>query len=270
MDERFLHIGAALLIFIVLAGLFAPAANRTDPFLPPCAAHPLGADDAGHDILSDVLRGTRTSLLVGLVVGLAGAGLGILIGGLAGSVIALDAPLMRLVDLFLVVPRLPLIIFLSLFLRPSVWNVILLLALLSWPTTARAVRPAVKKLSQAEFVIATRSLGGSRWYILRRHILPHLFELFAAQVVLEARVGVLAEAGLGFLGIEDPTTKSWGMMLAYAFNHQATFVSGAWKWTVVPPAVGLTLFLLALSMIASGLEPAFNPRTAGARAAASR
>ena len=167
---------------------------------------------------------------------------------------------MRLVDFLLVIPRLPLMIFLALFLKPSFWNVVLILSVFGWTTTARAIRPMVKSLRQTEFVIAARALGSSELHILFRHILPHLYSIFAVQFVLEARLAVAAEAGLGFLGLEDPTTKSWGLMLAHAFNHEATFVTNAWTWTVLPPAIVLTFFILSLSLIAVGLESVFNPK----------
>ncbi len=162
--------------------------------------------------------------------------------------------------MLIVIPRLPLIIFLSLFLKPSLWNVILILSLFGWPMTARTVRPLVKRLRHAEFVAAARSIGAGDWYILRRHIFPQLYSIFAVQFVLEARQAVMAEAGLGFLGLEDPTTKSWGMTLSYGFNNPATFLSDVWQWTVLAPAIILTLFILSLSLIAVGLESSFNPK----------
>ncbi len=262
--RHFTRIGFVLLSAITLGCLLGPwmyrPAHESPPFLAPVSDHLLGTDDLGRDVLSGVLIGGRTSLFVGLVVGLITTVLGTVVGAIAGYARLLDAPLMRLVDLMLVIPRLPLLIFLSLLLKPSIWNVIILLSIFGWPMTARSVRPLIKSLSQTDFVTAARSLGGSHGYIFRRHLLPHLSSLFAAQFILEARYGVMAESGLGFLGLEDPTTKSWGMMLAYAFNHQATFVSDAWQWTVLPPAIALSLFLLSLSLIATGTEAVFNPR----------
>lgn len=264
--DHFIRIGTTLFLLIALACLVGPLVYphslslRGAPFQPPSWTHPLGTDDLGSDELAGIMLGGRASLFVGVTVGLAATIIGTVVGALAGFIRSLDAPLMRLVDLLLVIPRLPLLIFLSLLLKPSMWNVVVLLSVFGWPMAARSVRPLVKSLARADFVTAAHSLGGGRWYILRRHILPQLYALFAAQCVLEARHGVMAESGLGFLGLEDPATKSWGMMLAYAFNHQATFVSDAWKWTVLPPAIALTIFTLALSLIAAGLESDFNPR----------
>ncbi|HEX4951490.1 MAG TPA: ABC transporter permease [Blastocatellia bacterium] len=260
------RIGIALFLLIALCCLFGPLvhplATRAEPFLAPSWQHPFGTDDLGQDVLAGILIGGRTSLFVGLIVGLVTTVVGVVVGGLAGYHKSLDVVLMRLVDLLLVIPRLPLLIFLSLLLKPSVWNVIVLLSVFGWPMTARSVRPLVKALAQADFVTAARSLGGGHSYIFRRHLLPQLSSLFVVQFVLEARYGVMAESGLGFLGLEDPTTKSWGMMLAYAFNHQATFVSDVWRWTVLPPALALTAFLLSLSLMAAGMEGAMNPRIA--------
>lgn len=262
--QLFIRIGIVLLTLITLACLLGPLfyapAVRTEPFLEPAWQHPFGTDDLGQDVLFGILLGGRTSLFVGAVVGIVTTVAGTVLGGVAGYYKSLDVPLMRFVDLLLVIPRLPLLIFLSLLLKPSVWNVIVLLSVFGWPMTARSVRPLVKSLANADFVIAARSIGGGHWYIFRRHLLPQLSSLFVAQLILEARYGVMAESGLGFLGLEDLTTKSWGMMLAYAFNHPATFVSEVWRWTVLPPALALTLFLLSLSLMGAGLESAFNPR----------
>ena len=266
MSTRFIKIGITLLMVIACASLLAPLIRphalliRGGPFTPPSWSYPMGTDDVGHDVFADVLYGGRTSLSVGLVVGVLTTVIGLLVGSLAGYVARLDAPLMRAVDMLMVIPRLPLIIFLSLFLQPSLWNVILILSIFGWPLTARTVRPLVKSLRNREFVAAARSIGANDWYVLRRHIFPQLYSIVAVQLVLETRLAVLAEAGLGFLGLEDPATKSWGMMLSYAFNHEATFLSDAWQWTVLPAAIALTLFVLSLSLIAVGLESYFNPR----------
>lgn len=263
---HFTRIGLALLLVMALLCIVGPlvyphpAGARTEPFLSPSWSHPFGTDDLGQDVLAGILTGGRTSLLVGLVVGLITTTAGTIVGGLSGYLRSLDAPLMRLTDLLLVIPRLPLLIFLSLLLKPSIWNVIMLLCVFGWPLTARSVRPLVKAIAQADYITAARSLGGGRWYVFRRHVLPQLSSLFVVQLVLEARYGVMAESGLGFLGLEDLTTKSWGMMLAFAFNHQATFVSDVWRWTVLPPALALTLFLLSLSLLATGGEAVFNPK----------
>lgn len=262
--NRFVKIGLIVLGIIAAAGLIEPfvfsVGGLDSPFLAPSARHISGTDDLGHDILREILKGSRTSILIGIIVGSASALFGVLVGATAGFFDFLDAPLMRLVDFLLVIPRLPLIIFLALFLKPSFWNVVVILSLFGWTTTARAIRPLVKNLRQTEFVLAARTLGTSETLILFRHILPHLYSLFAVQFVLEARQAILAEAGLGFLGLEDPTTKSWGLMLSHAFNHEATFVTNAWTWTVLPPALMLMFFILALSLIALGMETIFNPK----------
>jgi ABC-type dipeptide/oligopeptide/nickel transport system permease subunit len=265
-EHRFIIIGGVIFGLIAGASLLAPLlslqqmASRARPFAPPSWLHPLGADDVGRDVLSQILYGGRTSLLVGVAVGAMTATVGLVIGGLAGYSRWLETPLMRAVDMLLVIPRLPLIIFLSLFLKPSLGNVILILSLFGWPVTARAVRPIVKSLRHTEFVIAAQGMGAGHGYVFRCHILPQVYSIFAVQFILEVRHAIMAEAGLGFLGLEDPTTRSWGMMLSYAFNHEATFLSDAWQWTVLPPAVVLTLFILSLSLIGIGLESAFNPR----------
>jgi len=253
--------GLTLILVVVIATAFAPSEPvRGLPFQPPGMGHLLGTDDVGHDVLAEVQRGGRVSLIVGLAVGLSTIVLGSVIGGLAGIVQRLDAPLMGMVDFFLVIPRLPLVILVSLYLRPGVTNVILLLSLLGWPSVARTIRPLVRGIAQAEFVLAARSWGAGPLYLLRRHVLPQCRGVLLAQSVFEARYGVMAEAGLGFLGLEEPTTKSWGMMMAYAFGHPATFVSPVWKWTVIPPALALVALTLGLGLVGLGLETRLDPR----------
>ena len=264
MNNHFVKIGLLILCVITFASLselFVNSSNPLDaPFLAPSKIHLLGTDDLGHDVLREVLQGGRASIVIGLIVGFTSALIGVVVGAVAGFVRRLDAVLMRTVDFLLVIPRLPLIIFLALFLKPGFWNVVVILSLFGWTTTARAVRPLVVSLRQTEFVLAARTLGSSDFQILFRHIMPHLYSIFAVQFVTEARQAIIAEAGLGFLGLEDPTTKSWGLMLAHAFNHEATFVSNAWTWTVLPPAILLMFFTLALSLITLGMEAVFNPK----------
>jgi len=253
--------GLAIVALIVTAALLPSGqSDGNPPFQPPDTSHLLGTDDLGHDMLVEVQRGARVSLAVGLAVGLSTIVLGSLVGGMAGIARSLDGPLMGMVDFFLIVPRLPLVILVSLYLRPSVVNAIVLLSLLGWPAVARTMRPLVRGLAQAEFVEVVRSWGAGPAYLLRRHILPQCRGVLLAQCILEARYGVIAEAGLGFLGLEEPTTKSWGMMMAYAFAHPATFVSDAWTWTVVPPALALVALIVGLSLIGTGLESRFDPR----------
>lgn len=264
LNDNFIKTGLLILGLIALGGLaepfFPPSQKLFPPFLAPSSAHLLGTDDLGHDVLRDVLQGSRTSLAVGLIVGLVSALIGISVGALAGYSHFWDGVLMRIVDFLLVIPRLPLMIFLAIFLKPSFWNVVVILSIFGWTSTARAVRPLVKSLKEMDFIVAAKVGGGTDFHILFRHILPHLYSIFAVQFVLEARQAVLAEAGLGFLGLEDPTTKSWGLMLSHAFNHDATFTTDAWWWTVLPPTFFLMAFTLSLSLLAVGLETVFNPK----------
>jgi len=264
LENRYVKIGLIILGLIAFGGIIEsllPTAEKLyPPFLSPSTLHFFGTDDLGHDVLRDVLTGSQTSLLVGLIVGLVSALVGVLAGAIAGYSEFWDKILMRIVDLFLVIPRLPLLIFLAILLKPSFWNVVIILSLFGWTSTARSVRPLVKGFKKMEFVLAAKSVGCNDLQILIRHILPHLYSIFAVQFVIEARQAVLAEAGLGFLGLEDPTTKSWGIMLSHAFNHDATFTTDAWMWTVLPPTFFLMAFTLALSLLAVGLETVFNPK----------
>lgn len=264
LRNRFVSAGTIILAAVTVAGFLGPVLfggqKLFAPFSPPDSQNFLGTDDLGHDVLRDLLSGSLTSLAVGAVVGLASTLIGVGVGALAGFSHFWDRILMRIVDFLLVIPRLPVVIFLAIYLKPSLINVIVILALFGWTSTARAVRPLVAGMRESDFVLAARAIGCSDARIVLRHIVPHLYSVAAVQFVLEARQAVLAEAGLGFLGLEDPTSKSWGLMLSHAFNHDATFTTDAWKWTVVPPTLFLMAFTLGLSLIAVGFETVFNPK----------
>ena len=231
-----------------------------NPYTPPCRSHLLGTDDVGHDVLTLLLLGSGTSLLVGFLT----ASLAVSIG-LALSLLCyfdrLDSIIARVSDFFLVIPRLPMLIVLSALLKPNVLVVVLILVFFGWPFTTRVLRPVVRQVRSESFVELLRSDGFSSSYIIVKHIAPHLTPLIIAQFVLEARHAVIAEAGIGFLGFEQPTTISLGVMLYHAFMNQYTFASNVWLWTVLPPALTLALLSLAFTLIGMDIEDKYKPWT---------
>jgi peptide/nickel transport system permease protein len=250
---------------LALAGfLIAPPRAEHPPFTPPGYGHPLGTDDAGYDVLALLARGGRTTLGVGLVAGTLATAAGVIIGASAGYWQRVDSPLMRLVDLVLAFPRLPLLILLSLFLRPTPLNAVAVLVLFGWAVVARTVRPAVAAVRAADYVLASRALGARDAYILGRHVLPQLTALLLTQLVLEIRFALVAESGLAFLGLTDPSVPSWGLMLAHAFNHPQTFTGPYWQWVALPPALSLVLVVLGLTLWMLGelqfADPRLTPR----------
>lgn len=253
---------AALLLLALFPGQFAPhdpTESIARPFLPPSREHPLGANDIGQDILSELIWGTRASLLTGLIVSIVSVAIGTAAGLISGYFTnTLSGLLLILIDLVLVLPFLPLVILLGAYLGASQRNVILILILVSWAIPARLIRSRVLTLIDIPYVEAARAMGSGDWRILRRHIWPAVRTIALVQLVMLTASAILAEASLSFLGLGDPSTKSWGTMLYFA---QASGVSlgQTWKWWVVPTGLMITLTVLSLVLLGYWLERRLEP-----------
>lgn len=240
---------------------YDPHAFSGQPLERPGRAHPLGTNDVGHDVLSELIYGTRISLAVALAAGLGTVTLGTLIGGVAGYLGGWpDRLLMRLVDGMMSLPRLPLLILLVAFLGAGLPQTVLGISILFWPTTARVIRAQVQSIRERGYVRMARLFGGGHPYIFIRHILPQIGPLVAHGLVVSAGHAVAMEAGLAFLGLGDPTAKSWGLMIRFALNFPGIFLTDRWAWWVLPPALCITLLVLGLTFLGIGLEQRFNPR----------
>ncbi len=233
---------------------YDPTRITARPLSTPSPEHVLGTNDIGQDLFSELIWGTRISLTTGLgVAGLAvtfGTVVGILagyFGGWGGAV------LMRVADLVLVLPFLPLVILLSAYLGPSQRNVMWVLTLVSWAGPARLVRAQVLTLLHAPYVEAARALGSSHLRLMSTHIWPGVRGIALAQLVLVASMSILAEASLSFLGLGDPSAKSWGAMLYFA-RASGAFLGPSWQWWVLPTGVMIALSVLSLVLISVGLE----------------
>ena len=256
-------VGLALLLALVLAALAADRIAPGDPFAlsrdvlsPPSGAHLFGTDELGRDLFRAVLHGTRASLLVGIVsIGLATA-IGIVVGGVAGYAGGLvDDGLMRLTELFQVVPRFFLALITVALLGSSIWLIVLLLGLTYWPGTARLLRSQVLTLRDREHVVAARAIGVHEGAILARHVLPGALPPVITQAALQVGGAILVEAGLSFLGLGDRNVISWGGLL----NDAQQFVRQA-PWMSAFPGLAITLTVLALNLVADGLNEVWNPR----------
>ena len=260
-------LGAAALGLFLLVALAAPLLAPYDPHAfsgrpleHPGAAHPLGTNDAGQDILSELIYGARISLAVGLGAALGTVALGLLVGAVAGYAGGpLDTLLMRLVDVMLTLPRLPLLILLAAFLGSGLAQTMTIISLLFWPATARAIRAQVQSVRQRGYVKMARNFGGGAGYVLRRHILPAVAPLIAFGLVAAAGRAVAMEAGLAFLGLGDPTAKSWGLMMRFALNLPGLLLTDRWLWWLLPPGLCITLLILALTYLGMGLERRLHP-----------
>jgi peptide/nickel transport system permease protein len=257
---------AALILLALFPGAVAPY-DPTETVGPPLARpsrqHLLGTNDIGQDLLSELIWGTRASLMVGLVVGSLAVVMGTMVGTVAAySSGATGGLLMRLTDLVLVLPFLPLVILLSAYLGPSQRNVILVLVVVSWAGAARLTRARVLTILNEQYIEAARSVGCTSLRMLVVHIWPGVRLIAVVQLLLIASASILAEASLSFLGLGDPSTKSWGSMLYFA-RASGAFFGDAWRWWVLPAGLMITLTVLSLALIGFTAEDALEPGLRG-------
>ena len=261
---------AGVVLVAVLGPLLAPydrtavAGSRTGILQAPGAAHWLGTDELGRDVFRQVLAGTSVSLEIGIVATLITVFIGTLVGVLAGWFTGfVDTALMRITDFFMVLPSLPLMIALGAIIGQSLPMIVIVIAVTSWPSTARIVRSQALALREREVVARAMTVGLSSAGILWRLILPGVMALVIANAVLVIAGSILAEATLSFLGLGDPTRTSWGQLLHNAFVSGAVG-NGNW-WYFLPPGVGIVVVVLAFSLIGQSLERILNPRLAVAQ-----
>jgi peptide/nickel transport system permease protein len=228
-------------------------------YSPPSSEHWLGTDDAGKDVLTNLIFGSRVSLTIGFIASLItlaiGGTIGIISGFYGGRV---ENILMRLTDILLVIPDLPLMIILIALLGRKMWVIIVVVGVLSWTSTARVVRSQTLSVKERKFVQRSRAIGAGNLYIVRHHIFPLVFPLMMVNAVLTISGIILYEATLAFLGLGDPTRLSWGQMLQFAFSRGG-MSAGAW-WALVPPGLSIAWVALSLTLLGNGLERVFNPR----------
>lgn len=246
-----LIISMTILSFIIGSFIVFPASQVQ--YSPPTPTNPLGTDDIGDDVLTLLLRGSRVSLTIGLLGALVSTAIGGMLGVISGFIRGvIDEALSGMVDLFLVIPALPLMIVFAAYLSPSFWNVVLVIGLLWWPTTARLVRARTRQLRGSLFVEGLKGIGARNTYVMFRHILPNVGGIIRARFILAVSHSILLEAGLSFIGLGDPVNQSWGMMLHFAMTRGALF-HGAW-WTFVPPGICISLTALGFMLLGMGLE----------------
>lgn len=260
-------VGLALTLALVVVAVLADQIAPTDPralvgpsLSAPSAAFPMGTDDLGRDLFSGVVHGARTSLVIALGVGAIVLAIGLVAGLLAGVRGGLvDDVLMRVTELFQVVPRFFLAIVVIALFGPGLDRLVVVLGVTSWPTLARIVRAQVLSLRERDFVEAARALGVPELRIVTHHLLPNV--LPATLVILALVMGqvLLIEASLGFLGLGDPNAISWG----YLAGQAQRFLRIAW-WLSLFPGLALVLAVLAFNLLSDGINDLLDRR--GARA----
>lgn len=226
----------------------------------PSAAHWLGSDGVGRDILARLFQGGRTSLLVALVSVTISTIIGFLVGALSsfgGRVV--DASVMRLVDLAMTLPPVIFLLVLASIVGTGIVPTIFVISLLSWPVLSRMVRARLLELRERDFVVAARGMGAGMGHLLFRHGLPNCIDILVVNATLQVANAILLEAGLSFLGLGiAPPEASWGNMLNAA---RSTVVLEQYPWQWMFPGAALVLTVLAINFIGDGLRDAFDPRS---------
>lgn len=227
----------------------------------PSSFHIFGTDDLGIDIWAEMCAGARTSFTVGfgaaILTAVIGSSVGIIAGYFGGMA---DKILMRIIDAMIVIPDFPTMIVLGAFFGPSVRNIIIVLCLVSWPMPARIVRSKVISLKEEKFILASKSYGASFWHISTKHFFPYVFPIIMVTVIKLISRAIVSEASLSFLGLGDPTSKSWGLILNHALNFKGIYYTDYWKWWVMTPLIAIMIIVLAFSTISRDLEKITNTK----------
>jgi peptide/nickel transport system permease protein len=232
------------------------------PLQGPSAGHWLGTDAIGQDVASQFLAGTRTSLAIAVLGGAATLALAVLAGAVAGWLGgAVDTAVMRLADVILVVPAIPLLIVVDAYVRPTLLALGALIAITSWPAPARVVRSHVLVLRRRPHLRAAVGFGASTATVFRRHVLPESGLILVALGVQAAGRAIATEIGLAFLGLATSSGESWGTIMHDALTFSGLFFTRAWTWWLLPPVVAVTMLLVAVVLVGRAADDRVNPRS---------
>jgi len=268
LRHRLSRIGMVVIAVLCALAIFAPLLAPYSPYdqdlyhvlAPPSAAHWLGTDNLGRDLLSRLLYGTRVSLFVGVVSSLVSAMIGVLIGlfaGFRGGIT--DAIIMRITDAFLCFPPLIFILAMSAALGPGLHNVMLSFALFGWTGFARITRGQVLLVRELPFIEAVRSVGVPPLRIMIRHVLPNIVAPVIVAFTITIGIAILVESGVSFLGLGvQPPTASWGKELRIGF----TYLEAAPLFSIAP-GVMISLAIISFNFVGDGLRDALDPRLRG-------
>ncbi len=263
--DRKAAVGAFILGFFALVAIAGPwlvgdpNALVGMPLQPPSAAHLLGTNGQGQDVLVQLVAGTRVTLLIGFAVGILAVLLGALVGVTAGYFGGrTDGGLSVLSNVFLVIPGMPLAIVIAAYLPSGPFTIALVLVVTGWAWNARVLRGQTLALRRRDFVAAAVVAGESEWRILMVEILPNMMSVLVAQVIGSTVYAIGAQVGLEFLGLGDVSRVTWGTMLYWAQNDSA-LLTGSW-WTFAPAGLCVAIVGFALTLLNSGFDEITNPR----------
>ena len=263
-------VGAALVLVVALAGLFAPwlspysptAISMENALQPPGPAHPFGTDAFGRDVLSRVMHGARFSLQVGVVSRLLALALGTFLGLIAGYFGGrVDQAVMRLADMTLAYPGLLLLIAVMAAVGPSKTALFVALGIVGWAGVARLVRAQVLSLKEREFVLAIRSLGASDAAVIARHLLPNVMTPILVIFSMGLGASIMAESSLSFLGLgAQPPQPSWGSMISSGLDYLRVA-----PWLSLAPGLVVTSTVLGFNLLGDALRDIYDPRLGRSR-----
>jgi peptide/nickel transport system permease protein len=260
-------IGLAVIVAFIGIAIFAPWISPYDPIATdfaavrkaPSAAHWLGTDEIGRDVLSRVIFGSRASLLAGVVSVLISLAIGVptgLVAGYAGGIT--DMLISRMTDALLACPFLILAIALAAFLGPSLENAMIAIGISATPAFIRLARGTTLAVKAEDYILAARAIGNPPWRVALRHVLPNIVPPLLVQATLAIAAAVIAEASLSFLGLgQQPPQPSWGSMLNTAKNY----IDNA-PWMALWPGLSIFLLVLSFNLVGDGLRDALDPRHA--------
>ena len=267
MNNKALGIaGIVIVVIITLIALFADIIAPFNPseivgpsFLRPNEVNILGTNDIGQDIFSELVVGARFSLAVGSLTTVISVMVAIVVGMLAGWCGGfIDSVLMKIAAFVISIPYIPLVLVISALINGSVWSIALVMGLTAWPEMARVIRAQILKLKTDEYITSIIAMGAGSRYILVKHITRELLPLIVYRIASRFRSAILAESSLSFLGFAPAVVKSWGKMLSYAQSRNA-FLTGAWVWWALPPAIMITLLIFGITMVSYSVEGKTNP-----------
>jgi peptide/nickel transport system permease protein len=261
--------GLVVIVLLGLAAIFAPAVATHDPYRvdllaaghPPSGEHWLGTDEVGRDVFSRLVYGSRVSLSVGLVAVTIYTAIGMVLGAISGYFGGfVDGSIQRLTDTVMCFPPLIIIIAAVSITGPSIWNVMMIIGLLTWTGTCRLVRGQFLSLREREFVEAARAAGASNPRLIARHLLPNTLAPVLVSATFGVAATILTEAGLSFLGLGvQPPTPSWGNLINLA---QSATILQTMPWLWAPPGFLIAVAVLSINFIGDGLRDALDPRAA--------
>ena len=250
-------IGVSLTLLVIAGAVLADVLAPFDPLAPvgralaePSAAHPMGTDDLGRDVLSGVLFGARASMGIGLGVAAIVAVIGFVVGAVSGYLGGnVDDVLMRITEAVQVLPRFFLAIVVLATFGPGLDKLVIVLGVTSWAIVARVVRAETLSLRRQEFLDAARAIGATQTRILLRHVLPNVLPSMRTFLALTVAQAILMEASLGFLGLSDPSVMTWGALAGTAQR----FLRVAW-WLAVFPGGAIAVAVLGINLLSDGFQ----------------